>query len=51
MQHIIFVLRATYTLQKLHVFIPSTNLLCRYAKLFDKYSVSHHQHLLEMYYW
>lgn len=40
MQHIIFVLGATYTLQKLHVFIPSTDLLCRYAKLFDKYSAS-----------
>lgn len=51
MQHIILVLSVTYTLQELHIFIPSIDLLCHYAKLFDKYSVSHHQCSSELYYW
>lgn len=51
MQHIILGLSVTYTLQELHVFIPSIDLLYHCAKLFNKYSVSHHQHSLEMYYW
>lgn len=51
MQHIILVISITYTLKELHVFIPSIDLLCHCAKLFDKYSVLHYKHSLEMYYW
>lgn len=49
MQHTILVFSVTYFTRA--AFIPSTVLLCHSAKLFDKYSVPHNQHSLEMYYW